>query len=323
MYGTVFAARLMFVFTASGWSQRAAGYRYAALITDLMMTRENTLPTKQAFVMGHPIGHSRSPLMHGYWLKKYGIDGNYSPLDIAPADMKEFFACFKERGWAGGNVTVPHKLAVIPYLAHIDEAAGAIGAVNTIWWAEGELVGGNTDAYGFMGNLDELAPGWDKDAKRAILLGAGGATRAAAYGLLQRGLDVAVCNRTVAKAEELSRHFGSGVSAYSMDALKGLLPDADLLVNTTSLGMTGQPPLQIDVTPLKEGAVVYDVVYAPLETDLLKAAKARGHRTVDGLGMLLHQARPGFHHWFGVMPEITPELRQILIDDILPKKPTP
>ncbi len=279
------------------------------------------MATKPAFVMGHPIGHSRSPLMHGYWLNKYGIDGTYEKLDVAPLDLEDFFARFKDAGWVGGNVTVPHKLAVIPHLARIDDVAEAMGAVNTIWWDNGELVGGNSDSIGLMGNIDELAPGWDENASQAVVLGAGGATRAAVYGLLKRGLKVAICNRTVSKAEDLAAHFGAGVSAHGMDALDDLLPEADLLVNTTSLGMVGQPPLEIDLSHLKDDAVVNDVIYAPLETELLKNAKARGHRTVDGLGMLLHQGVVGFRHWFGVTPEITPELRQILIDDILAKTP--
>lgn len=274
----------------------------------------------RAFVMGHPIAHSRSPMLHGYWLERYGIAGSYEPIDVAPEALAAFFARFCETGWVGGNVTVPHKLAVVRYLDRIDDAATALGAVNTIWWQDGELVGGNTDCTGFLGNLDELAPGWDRDAGNAVILGAGGAARAAAYGLRQRGLSVALCNRTATKAEELAAHFG-GMSGHGMDALPGLLRDADLLVNTTSLGMLGKPPLEIDLAPLKPGAVVYDVVYVPLETGLLKAAKAKGHPTVDGLGMLLHQAVDGFRHWFGTTPEVTAELRALLIDDIRAKTP--
>ncbi len=274
----------------------------------------------RAFVMGHPIAHSRSPMLHGYWLERYGIAGSYEPIDAAPEALSGFFARFRETGWVGGNVTVPHKLAVVRYLDRIDEAATALGAVNTIWWQDGELVGGNTDCTGFLGNLDELAPGWDRDAGNAVILGAGGAARAAAYGLRQRGLSVALCNRTASKAEEIATHFG-GMSGHGMDALPGLLRDADLLVNTTSLGMLGKPPLEIDLAPLKSGAVVYDVVYVPLETGLLRVAKAKGHPTVDGLGMLLHQAVDGFRHWFGTTPEVTGELRALLIDDIRAKTP--
>lgn len=279
------------------------------------------MPQNRAFVMGHPIAHSRSPMLHGYWLKKHGIEGSYEKLDIAPADLGAFFAGFREAGWIGGNVTVPHKTAVIEYLDRVDADAVAIGAVNTISWDGDQLVGGNTDSIGFMGNLDELAPGWDVGASRAVVIGAGGATRAIIYGLLKRGLTVAVCNRTVDKAELLARHFGVGVTAHGLDALNGLMAEADLLVNATSLGMVGQPTLEIDLASLKPSAVVYDIVYVPLETALLKAAKAKGHRTVDGLGMLLHQGVEGFRRWFNVKPDVTAELRTLLADDIRAKTP--
>lgn len=275
----------------------------------------------RAFVMGHPIGHSRSPMLHGYWLERYHIRGSYEPIDVPPERLADFFTRYRDAGWAGGNVTVPHKTAVIPYLDRIDEAAEAVGAVNTIWWDDEVLVGGNTDATGFLGNIDELVPGWDKSAKRAILLGAGGAARAATYGLRERGLEVSICNRTVATAEALAAHFGDRVSAHGLDAMPALMEKCDLFVNTTSLGMIGQPPLQIDLAPLKADAIVYDIVYVPLETDVLKAAKARGYRTVDGLGMLLHQAVEGFSHWFGRRPEVTGELRKLLSDDIRAKTP--
>jgi shikimate dehydrogenase len=279
------------------------------------------MQTPRAFVMGHPIGHSRSPMMHSYWLRQQGLDGRYEPLDVAPDDLAGFFAAYRERGWVGGNVTVPHKLAVIPHLDAIDDDAAAMGAVNTIWWKDGALTGGNTDSLGFMGNLDERAPAWERGAGRAVVIGAGGATRAAVYGLLGRGLDVAICNRTLDKAEALAQQFGNGVRAHGMDALPELMQSADLLVNTTSLGMAGQPPLEIDLAPLKAGAVVYDVIYVPLETPLLKQAAAKGHPTVDGLGMLLHQGVVGFRRWFGKTPAITDELRQLLIDDIRANTP--
>ena len=275
----------------------------------------------RAFVLGHPIAHSRSPMLHGYWLERYGIAGSYEPVDVAPADLGAFFGSFRQAGWAGGNVTVPHKLAVIGHLDRIDAAAAKLGAVNTIWREDGRLIGGNTDWAGFIGNLDELAPGWDREAGRAVVLGAGGAARAAAYALGERGLSVALCNRTASTAEELAAHFGGGMTGHPMDAVAGLLAEADLLVNTTSLGMLGKPPLDVDLSSLKPGATVYDVVYVPLETGLLKAARARGHRTVDGLGMLLHQAVDGFRHWFGQTPEVTRELRSLLIDDIRAKTP--
>jgi len=260
-------------------------------------------------------------MLHGYWLKRYGIPGSYERVDVPPEELAAFFDRFKEAGWVGGNVTVPHKMAVIPFVDRIDDAAKAIGAVNALWWEGDALVGGNTDAMGFIGNLDELVPGWDRGARRAVILGAGGATRAAVYGLRSRGLEVALCNRTVAKAEALAAHFGKGVTGQGLDELEALMGDADLLVNTTSLGMVGQPPLEIDLAPLKPEAIVYDVVYVPLETGFLKAAKARGHRTVDGLGMLLHQAVEGFRHWFDRTPEVTEELRTLLSDDIRAKTP--
>lgn len=259
-------------------------------------------------------------MLHGYWLDRYGIAGSYERVDVPPEALAGFFAAYRENGWVGGNVTVPHKLAVIPFLDRIDDAAEAMGAVNTIWWADGQLVGGNTDWIGFLGNLDELVPGWDSGAKRAVIIGAGGAARAAAYGLKSRGLTVSLCNRTVSKAAEIAAHLG-GMSGHGLDALPEQMKEADILVNATSLGMLGKPPLEVDLTPLKPGAVVYDVIYVPLETDILKDAKSRGHRTLDGLGMLLHQAVEGFRHWFGQTPEVTKDLRALLIDDIRAKTP--
>ncbi|MCC0020764.1 MAG: shikimate dehydrogenase [Nitratireductor sp.] len=277
------------------------------------------MTTKRAFVLGHPVSHSRSPMLHGHWLALHAIDGSYETKDVAPDAVSDFISGMRAEGWAGGNVTIPHKLAVMRYCDRIDDAAQQLGAVNTLWFEDGQLVGGNTDWIGLVGNLDEQAPGWDDDARNAVILGAGGAARAAIYGMLKRGLSVQVVNRTVEKARELAGHFGSQVSAHGTDETEVLLADADLLINTTSLGMKGQPPLEIDLSGLKEGAVVYDVIYVPLETALLKQAAAKGHRTVDGLGMLLHQAVDGFEHWFGVRPEVTPELRQLIIDDLVAK----
>lgn len=275
----------------------------------------------RAFVMGHPIAHSRSPMLHGYWLKQLGIEGSYEKLDIAPEAIAAFFADFHAQGWIGGNVTVPHKTAVIPYLDRIDADAAAMGAVNTLYWDEGALVGGNTDSLGFLGNLDELIPDWQNGAKRAVVIGAGGAARAAVYGLLQRGLEVAICNRTAAKAAALAQHFDAKPKAYGLEAMGDLLENCDLLVNATSLGMVNQPPMDFDLTRLKPSAIVYDVIYVPLETALLQAAKAKGHRTVDGLGMLLHQGTVGFAHWFKQRPEVSAPLRALLVEDIRAKTP--
>jgi len=278
------------------------------------------MTTPRAYIIGHPVAQSRSPMLHGYWLDRYGIAGSYELVDVAPEELEAFFATYREKGWVGGNVTVPHKLAVIPFLDRIDDGAKAMGAINTIWWEDGQLVGGNTDWIGFLGNLDELAPGWDGEAKKAVIIGAGGAARAAAYGLKSRGLTVSLCNRTVSKANEIAELFG-GMTGHGLDDLPAQMKHADLLVNTTSLGMLGKPPLEVDLATLKQGAIVYDVIYVPLETDILKAAKSRGHPTVNGLGMLLHQAVEGFRHWFGHTPEVTEELRRLLIDDIRAKTP--
>ncbi|MCB1439185.1 MAG: shikimate dehydrogenase [Nitratireductor sp.] len=278
------------------------------------------MTTKHAFVMGHPVSHSRSPMLHGYWLSRHGIDGVYDTRDVMPDAVGDFMSNMRSvDGWAGGNVTIPHKLAVMKYCDRIDDAAQQLGAVNTLWFEDGQLVGGNTDWIGLVGNLDEQAPGWDANAGNVVVLGAGGAARAAIYGMLQRGMTVQVVNRTVEKARELAAHFGSQVSAHGTGEIAALLGGADLLINTTSLGMKGQPPLDIDLSGLKDGAVVYDVIYVPLETALLKQAAEKGHRTVDGLGMLLHQAVDGFEHWFGVRPEVTAELRQMIIDDLVAK----
>lgn len=275
----------------------------------------------RACVMGHPVAHSRSPMIHGYWLKQLGIPGSYELQDLAPEAFPAFVADFAKNGFAGGNVTVPHKEVAFNLAQRREPAAEAIGAVNTLWLENGLLVGGNSDTHGFIANLDHAAPGWDVKGGRAVVLGAGGSARSAAYGLAQRGFEVALVNRTLARARELATHFGAKVSAHGYEALGELLPRADLLVNCTSCGMDGKPKLEIDLDQLKLAAVVYDVVYVPLETGLLLEAKARGHRTVDGLGMLLEQAGYGFHKWFGAHPEVTPELRAMLEADIRAKTP--
>jgi len=279
----------------------------------------------RACVMGHPVAHSRSPMIHGYWLKQLGIPGSYELQDLTPEAFPAFVADFAKNGFAGGNVTVPHKEVAFNLAQRREPAAEAIGAVNTLWLENGLLVGGNSDTHGFIANLDHTAPGWDVKGGRAVVLGAGGSARSAAYGLAQRGFEVALVNRTLARAQELATHFGANfgpqVSAHGYDALPELLPRADLLVNCTSCGMVGKPKLEIDLDQLKLAAVVYDVVYVPLETELLVEAKARGHRTVDGLGMLLEQAGYGFHKWFGAHPEVTPELRAMLEADIRAKTP--
>jgi shikimate dehydrogenase len=276
---------------------------------------------KKAFVTGHPVIHSRSPKIHGFWLRRYGIDGSYEAIDVAPENFSEFLTGLGEGGFCGGNVTIPHKEAAFALAQRRDDAAEEIGAVNTLWFENGILHGGNTDAHGFAANLDEYAPGWAQNGP-AVVLGAGGASRAVIHALKKRGVnDIRVVNRTLARAQELRDRFGEGVSAHSLAATGELLGDAGLLVNTTALGMHGNEGLAADPTRLPEHAIVTDIVYVPLETPLLAAARQRGLKTVDGLGMLLHQAVPGFEHWFGKRPQVTPELRALIIADLLgPKK---
>jgi len=244
--------------------------------------------------MGHPVAHSRSPMLHGYWLRTLGIEGAYELADVAPDDFAAFFRGLGANGFAGGNITKPHKEQAFRLVDRREDAADAIGAVNTVWYENGALIGGNTDWLGIVLSLDAIAPGWDSG--NAVVLGAGG----------------------TARAEQLAADF-PGVTAHGYDALPRLLGDADVLINTTSLGQAGNPPLEIDLQNLKRSAVVYDVVYVPLETGLLRAAKQAGHRTVDGLSMLLYQAVPGFAHWFGVTPTVTAEQRAILEADIRAK----
>lgn len=271
---------------------------------------------RKAFVCGQPIAHSRSPKIHGYWLRQYGIAGDYVAVDVEPARFNDFLTSIGRDGFVGGNVTIPHKEAAFRLVSSLDEAASAIGAVNTVWLSEGRLCGSNTDAYGFAANLDQHAPAWDR-ARVAVVLGAGGSARAIVHALKSRGLrDIRIVNRTLERAHDLARAFGDPVSAHPVSAVHELAGDAGLVVNTTSLGMKGEGTLPMDVALLPDGALVTDIVYVPLQTPLLVAAAARGLRTVDGLGMLLNQAVPGFERWFGHRPEVTDELRAMIAADI-------
>ncbi len=273
-------------------------------------------PAVKAFVCGHPIAHSRSPLIHGFWLRQYGIVGSYEAIDVVPEAFGQFAATLADQGFSGGNVTIPHKEAAFAAVARRDPAAEMIGAVNTLWLDDGQLVGGNTDAEGFAANLDEFAEGWEGRGP-AVVLGAGGAARAVIHALKERGVpDIRIVNRTLARAQELADRFGAGVSAHAIDATSELLGDAGLLVNTTALGMDGNAGLAADPEHLPDGAIVTDIVYVPLETPLLAAARRRGLKTVDGLGMLLHQAAPGFARWFGVRPQVTAGLRSLIVADM-------
>jgi shikimate dehydrogenase len=270
----------------------------------------------RACIMGHPVAHSRSPLLHGYWLRTLGIAGSYEFADIAPEHFEAFFRGLSANGFVGGNITIPHKEAAFRLVDRRERAADAIGAVNTVWYENGALVGANTDWRGIVESLDDIHPGWDASPGRVVVLGAGGSARASVFALLERGYSVAIVNRTRERAETLGAAFGPRTAAHGFDELPRLLAQADLLINNTSLGMAGKPPLAIDLAPLKRSAIVYDVVYVPLETALLKAARRNGHRTVDGLSMLLYQAVAGFSHWFGVTPKVTAAQRGLLEADI-------
>jgi shikimate dehydrogenase len=267
--------------------------------------------TIKAFVIGHPIAHSRSPLIHGTWLAQHGIDGTYEAIDVAPADLPGFFDRLRSGEFAGGNVTIPHKEAVFALCDHVDELAKTIGAVNTLVVRDGKVTGTNTDYLGFLGNLDAGAPGWTAQPGDAIVIGAGGAARAVLVALRARFLGtIHVLNRTIANAEALVAEIEGAFEAHGFDAYADLAPHTSLVVNTSSVGMHGTRFDWLDLAHLPKTALVTDIVYVPLITPLLADAAARGLKTVDGLGMLLHQAVPGFAHWFGVTPQVTPQLRQ-------------
>lgn len=271
----------------------------------------------RAFVVGWPITQSRSPLIHGHWLKEHGLAGSYQRLPVSPDAFSGFLSDLEAAGFVGGNVTVPHKETAHALCQELDPVAARLGAVNTVWLDDGRLHGANTDMHGFVANLDDRAPGWDRDPGPALVLGAGGAARAVIDGLLARGFEVAVANRTLGRAQAMCALFGTRVTAHELHEVDGLLGGARLVVNTTSVGMEGKEgemALALDRLPTK--ALVTDIVYVPLETPLLAAARARGLKTVDGLGMLLHQAVPGFERWFGVKPTVTPALRRLILADL-------
>jgi shikimate dehydrogenase len=268
-----------------------------------------------ACLIGWPAAHSRSPLIHHYWLRTLGIAGGYVIEAVPPDEFQDFVFRLSLRGFVGANVTIPHKERALS-LSKPDARARAVGAANTLWFADGELCSTNTDVEGFINSLDASASGWDK-CDEALVLGAGGSSRAVVFGLLDRGIKrVHLANRTMARARALADQFGASVLPVAWEALGDLLPRAGLLVNTTSLGMKGQPPLELDVGLLPSHAVVADLVYVPLDTPLLTASRARGLKTADGLGMLLHQAVRGFELWFGRRPEVTAELRALVEADL-------
>ena len=272
---------------------------------------------KRACIVGWPVKHSRSPMIHRYWLRQHGLSGDYGQEAVAPENFSGFLTMLADRGYVGCNVTLPHKEAAFALLDEVDPAAAALGAANTIWLEEGRLCGSNSDVVGFLSSLDADVPGWADETGHSLVLGAGGAARGVVHGLLSRGVErVTVANRSIDRAEAIAVEFGPRVKAAELDAVAHLLPDTELLINTTALGMAGQPPLVLALDGLKAGAIVSDSVYVPLETDLILAARARGHRTVGGLGMLLHQAVPGFERWFGVTPAVTRDLYDLVAADV-------
>jgi shikimate dehydrogenase len=269
-----------------------------------------------AGIFGWPISHSRSPQLHGYWLEHYGIDGAYVPLAVTPEDFPAAVRALPKLGFVGANVTVPHKEAAFAACDQLDDTARRIGAVNTLSFTAEGIVGRNTDGYGFIENLRGDVPDWNAARAPAVMLGAGGSARAVAVALLDAGVpELRILNRTHDRAAMLADALGSRVKPMPWTGFAAAVADAGLLINTTTQGMVGQPPLDVDLAPLPRPAVVTDLIYTPLETKLLADARRRGHRAVDGLGMLLWQAKPGFAAWFGVDPEVTDALRAAVLAD--------
>jgi shikimate dehydrogenase len=280
-------------------------------------SRETSLT--KAFVTGFPARHSRSPKIHKFWLSQFGIAGDYQALEVSPEEFPGFIASLKDgsSGFVGGNVTIPHKEQAFALADETDEIASELGASNTLYMQDGLLKATNTDGYGFLANLDERKPGWDRKKDIAVLLGAGGASRAVIQAIRNRGFsEIHVLNRTVRRAQELADRFGEKIHAGPLDALNERLVNANLFVNTTSLGMHGNDAIEIDFSSMADDGLVTDIVYVPLMTPVLKMAAAQGRAIADGLGMLLHQAVPGFEKWFGKRPNVTADLRALIVADL-------
>jgi len=273
-------------------------------------------------VIGWPIGHSRSPLIHNYWLRHYDIAGEYTKQPVSPDELETFLSSLSARGFLGCNVTVPHKEPAGKFVTLADALTRQLSAVNTIYLENGVLMGTNTDGFGFLKNLAAEVPDYECRGSSALLLGAGGAARAIAGALLHAGLGkLIICNRSFERARVLAETFGENIVAVPWHSAPSAMADIDLLVNATALGMEGKPPLVLSLETLPRSAVVCDIVYVPLETPLLRQARGRGNPTVDGLGMLLHQACPAFEKWYGIRPEVTTALRRIVENDILAQPP--
>jgi shikimate dehydrogenase len=272
---------------------------------------------KAACVIGWPVEHTRSPLIHNHWIRELGLHAIYRREAVSPERFVDFVQHLAEHGYVGANVTLPHKQTAVR-LSEADEGAQAVGAANTLWLDNGVLRATNTDVEGFLANLDAAAPGWECALQTALVLGAGGAARAVVFALIERGTErIRVVNRNFERAVALRRQFGERVDPRRFEEADALLSDTGLLVNATTLGMAGQPPLELALDRLPHTAVVADIVYSPLETALIKAARRRGLPTVDGLGMLLHQAVGGFVRWFGVRPQVTEGLRALVEADLI------
>lgn len=269
-----------------------------------------------AFVAGWPVSHSLSPVLHGFWLKRHAIEGNYRAVAVAPEGLADFLGGLQAAGLSGGNVTVPHKERAFALCDVLDADARAIGAVNTVWTEAGRLFGSCTDGYGFAANLDDFAPQW-RDCDTALVLGAGGASRAVLHALISAGVErVHLVNRTRQRALDLAEAFGPTIEVSDWEAAPALAAVAGVIVNTTTLGMGGQGDPPLDLQQARDDAIVADIVYTPLQTPLLQAAARRGLKTVDGLGMLLHQAVPGFERWFGLRPTVDAQLRAHMLAEI-------
>ncbi len=276
----------------------------------------------KAVIIGKPVSHARSPLIHGFWLHQLGLDGRYDRLEVEPGAVRKTLQQFRAEGYRGGNVTVPHKEEAFAACDELTEAARIAGAVNTFWFEDGRIHGDNTDGSGFVAHLDATHPGWDANRPNILVVGAGGAARGVIVPLLNRSIGaMTIVNRSSERARILANDIvrarpGTNIAVENWTDLAGLLARTDLLINTTSLGMKGQPPLDLPLQQLPSSAIVADIVYVPLETPLLAAAKARGLRTLDGLGMLLHQAVPGFERWFGARPAVDAALRAHILADL-------
>jgi len=276
----------------------------------------------RACVTGHPIAHSRSPMIHNYWLKTLNIKGHYDRVDTPPDNFPNFIRTMRDKGYVGCNVTLPNKELAYQLADVKTDRANRLRAANTLWFEGEKLHADNTDIEGFLFNLDESAPGWDDNLDKAVILGAGGAAAAIIQALSERRASkIIIVNRTLEKAEDLARRLGDSIETTSFEKISEALDQATFLVNTTSLGMKGQPPLDLDLSRVSDGALVTDIVYVPLITKFLKSARSRGLPIVDGLGMLLHQAVPGFEYWFGQRPRVTAELRAMIETDIIQANP--